>query len=306
MSKSAVIFPGQGAQFVGMGRDLAEGIPGCKDLFDRASAVLGYDIADVCFNGPIERLTVSTNTQPAIFVHSVAAVTAWKLSRPDARWDFAAGHSVGEWTALHVAGAVSFEDAVKALKFRAQYIQEAAEARPGAMLAVIGAERAALEKICADSGAQMANFNSHDQVVLSGGAPAIDRAEQVARDLGIRKAIRLQVSGAFHSDLMRPAAERLASVIADMPFRMPDTPVVSNVTARPHTDPAAMKRLMLEQIYSPVRWCDSIEWMKAQGVTSYLECGPGKVLSGLVRRIDKPASLHSISDRSGLQTPAAA
>lgn len=306
MSKSAVIFPGQGAQFVGMGRDLAEGIPGCKDLFDRASAVLGYDIADVCFNGPIERLTVSTNTQPAIFVHSVAAVTAWKLSRPDARWDFAAGHSVGEWTALHVAGAVSFEDAVKALKYRAQYIQEAAEARPGAMLAVIGAERAALEKICADSGAQMANFNSHDQVVLSGGAPAIDRAEQVARDLGIRKAIRLQVSGAFHSDLMRPAAERLASVIADMPFRMPDTPVVSNVTARPHTDPAAMKRLMLEQIYSPVRWCDSIEWMKAQGVTSYLECGPGKVLSGLVRRIDKPASLHSISDRSGLQTPAAA
>lgn len=304
MSKSAVVFPGQGAQFVGMGRDLAENLPACRELFDRASAVLGHDLAEVCFNGPIEKLTVSTNTQPAIFVHSVAAVTAWRLQYPDARWDFAAGHSVGEWAALHVAGAIGFEDAVRALKYRAQFIQEAAEAQPGAMLAVIGADAALLERICADSGAEMANFNSHEQVVLSGHVEKIGRAEQVARELGLRKVIRLQVAGAFHSSLMRPAADRLAAAIAGMAFRTPDIPVVSNVTARPHTDPDGIKRLMVEQIFSPVRWVDGIEWMKTQGVDAYLECGPGKVLTGLVRRIDKAARLHSIQDRSGLQAPA--
>lgn len=306
MTKSAILFPGQGAQYVGMGRDLAERFAECRSLFDRASAVLGYDIADVCFNGPIEKLTISTNTQPAIFVHSVAAVTAWKLRNPDATWTYAAGHSVGEWSALHVAGAISFEDAVKALKYRAQYIQEAAEAQPGAMLAIIGAEAAILEKICADSGAQMANFNSHDQVVLSGHKDAIDKAGQIARDLGIRKAIRLQVAGAFHSSLMQPAADRLASIVDGITIKTPAIPVVSNVTARPHTDPASIKKLMLEQIYSSVRWCDSVEWMKTQGVTSYLECGPGKVLTGLVRRIDNQAVLTNITDLLTLESAGAA
>jgi len=306
MTRSAIVFPGQGSQFVGMGRDLADGLPECRALFDRASAVLGYDISDVCFNGPIEKLTISTNTQPAIFVHSIAAVTAWKMTHPGATWDFAAGHSVGEWAALHLAGAISFEDAVRALKFRAQFIQEAAEAQPGAMLAVIGAERSILDKICAGSGAEMANFNSHEQVVLSGHASKIDRAEQIARESGLRKVIRLQVAGAFHSSLMKPAADKLADAIADMGFKMPEIPVVSNVTARPHTSPGEIKKLMIEQISSPVRWVDSIEWMKSQGVDSYLECGPGKVLSGLVRRIDKAARLHSIQDRTGLQAPTGA
>lgn len=303
---SAIIFPGQGAQYVGMGKDLADGFAECRDLFDRAGAVLGFDLADVAFNGPMEKLTVSTNTQPAIFVHSVAAVTAWKLQNPGATWDFAAGHSIGEWTALHVAGAVGFEDAVRALKFRAQFMQEASEARPGAMIAILGADRATIDRLVAESGAQAANFNSHEQVVLSGTREAIDKAEALSKDLGIRKAIRLPVAGAFHSDLMRPAADRLAALIADIPFAAPAIPVVSNVTARPHTDPAAIKQLMIEQIYSSVRWCESIEWLKGQGVTSYLECGPGKVLSGLVRRIDKPATCHSIQDRSGLQAPVGA
>ena len=303
---SAIIFPGQGSQFVGMGRDLAEGFAECRALFDRASAVLGYDLADIAFNGPIEKLTISTHTQPAIFVHSVAAVTAFRLTNPGAKWDYAAGHSIGEWTALHVAGAVGFEDAVKALKFRAQFMQEAAEARPGAMLALLGAERTLIDQIVSDSGAQAANFNSHEQVVLSGTREAIDRAEAKAKELGIRKAIRLPVAGAFHSELMRPAADRLAALIADVPFTMPAIPVVSNVTARPHTGPASIKQLMIEQIFSSVRWCESIEWLKGQGVTSYLECGPGKVLAGLVRRIDKTATCPSIQDRSGLQAPVGA
>lgn len=303
---SAIIFPGQGAQYVGMGRDLAEAFPECRALFDRASSVLGYDLADVAFNGPIEKLTISTHTQPAIFVHSVAAVTAWRLQAPGATWDFAAGHSIGEWTALHVAGAVGFEDAVRALKFRAQFMQEAAEARPGAMLAIIGASRATIDLLVTDSGAQAANFNSHEQVVLSGTREAIDRAEGLSRDLGIRKAIRLPVAGAFHSDLMRPAADRLAEVIADVPFTSPVMPVVSNVTAQLHTDPANIKRLMIEQIHSSVRWCECIEGLKKHGVSSYLECGPGKVLTGLVRRIDKAATCHSIQDRSGLQAPVGA
>jgi [acyl-carrier-protein] S-malonyltransferase len=303
---SAIIFPGQGAQYIGMGKDLAEAFPECRALFDRAGAVLGYDLADIAFNGPIEKLTISTHTQPAIFVHSVAAVTAWKLQNPGATWDFAAGHSIGEWTALHVAGAVGFEDAVRALKFRAQFMQEAAEARPGAMLAILGAERATIDQLVARSGAQAANFNSHEQVVLSGTREAIDRAEALSKDLGIRKAIRLPVAGAFHSDLMRPAADRLAALIADVPFQDPVIPVISNVTARLHADPVTIKRLMIEQIYSSVRWCECIEWLKTQGVSSYLECGPGKVLTGLVRRIDKAATCHSIQDRSGLQAPVGA
>lgn len=306
MAKTAILFPGQGAQNVGMGRDLAENLPECRAYFDRASAVLGYDLADIAFNGPLEKLTISAHAQPAIFVHSLAALHAWKAQHPGAGWDYSAGLSSGEWTALHVAGVLSFEDTLKVLEARGRFMQEACMARPGGMLTIIGADRATLERICLETGVEMANFNSHEQVVLSGAKEAVDFAEQKAKDLGIRKAIRLQVAGAFHSTLMKPAADRMAAVLESLSFQSPAMPVVSNVTALPHTDPASIKRLMIEQIYSSVRWCDSIEWMKAQGVTSYLECGPGKVLSGLVRRIDKGASLHSIQDRSGLEVPVGA
>ena len=305
MSKTAILFPGQGAQQVGMGFDLAENIPGCRDYFDRASAVLGYDLAAICFHGPQEKLTISAHAQPAIFVHSMAALHAWRAQHPGATWDFAAGLSSGEWTALHIAGVLSFEDMLRVLEARGRFMQQACEEQPGGMLTIIGAERAMLEKICAESGVEMANFNSHEQIVLSGALAKIDAAEKIAKDLGIRKAIRLQVAGAFHSSLMKSAADRMAAVLDALEFKSPVIPVVSNVTAQPHTEPAAIRALMLRQIFSPVKWCDSIEWMKAQGVVSYMECGPGKVLTGLVRRIDKAAALHSISDRSGLQAPAA-
>ena len=303
MSKKAILFPGQGAQAVGMGKDLAEGLPAARALFDRASAVLGYDLADICFNGPIEKLTVSAHAQPAIFVHSVAAWTAWQERHPGS-FDFMAGLSSGEWTALHLAGVLNFEDTLKVLEARGRFMQAACEAQPGGMVSIIGADQATLEKICQEAGIEMANLNSAEQTVLSGPREGVDRAEVVAKELGIRKAIRLNVAGAFHSSLMRPAAIQMEAMLGQVEFKAPSIPVISNVTGQPHEGPEAIRRQMVAQVYSSVRWYQGIEFLKAQGVISYLECGPGKVLSGLVKRIDKTAALHSIQDRSGLDSAA--
>lgn len=302
MSKRALLFPGQGAQFVGMGRELAEANPACRALFDRAAGVLGYDLADVAFNGPIERLTISAHAQPAIFVHSVAAWTAWKQRHPDWTFDVSAGLSSGEWTALHLAGVVGYEDTLKILEARGRFMTEACEERPGGMISVIGAAPESLAKLCAETGLEQANLNSPEQTVLSGPREAVDKAELLAKELGIRKAIRLNVAGAFHSTLMRPAAAKLEAELGRIEFRPPTFPVVSNVTAAPHCSPDEIRRQMIAQVYSSVRWYQGIDWMKGQGVTEYLECGPGKVLSGLVKRIDKGARLHSIQDLSGLES----
>lgn len=300
MNKNAILFPGQGAQYVGMGKDLAEAFPEVRDLFARASAVLGYDLAPICFDGPIEKLTISAHAQPAIFVHSIACWWAWQRHHPGYACERAAGLSSGEWTALHVAGVISFDDTLKVLEARGRFMQEACQERPGGMLTIIGADDATLDKLCAGAGLEKANLNSHEQTVLSGPKEGIDRAEALAKELGIRKAIRLNVAGAFHSSLMRPAAIKLEAELGRVTFHAPKFPVLSNVTAAPHTTPDEIRKLMVAQVYSSVRWYQGIEWMKGQGVTSYLECGPGKVLSGLVKRIDKTAHLHSIQDRSGL------
>lgn len=300
--KTAILFPGQGAQFVGMGKPLADAIPECRALYDRASQVLGFDLADVSFNGPIEKLTISAHAQPAIFVHSVAAWTAWKQRRPDWTFDCAAGLSSGEWTALYLAEVTSFEDTLRILEARGRLMTEACNARPGGMISIIGAPMEAIDRICAETGLEKANLNSQEQIVLSGPIEGVDRAEALAKEMGIRKAIRLNVAGAFHSSLMRPAAERFAETLRAIEFRPPAFPVYSNVTARPHTTPEEIRRLMVDQICSSVRWYETIEAMKAAGVTTYLECGPGRVLSGLVKRIDKAASVHSIQDFSGLES----
>jgi [acyl-carrier-protein] S-malonyltransferase len=304
MSKTAILFPGQGAQAVGMGKDLAAAHPECRALYDRASAVLGYDLAAVCFDGPIEKLTISAHAQPAIFVTSLACLTALQLRVPGLRHDFLAGLSSGEWTALHLAGAIGFEETLRVLEARGRFMQEACSATPGAMMSVIGADAAALEKVCEQSGAEQANLNSREQVVLSGTKESIDAAERVARELGIRKLIRLNVAGAFHSALMRPAADRLQSVLDAVAFRPLSLPVVANVTARPHGAPDTVGATMVRQVYSSVNWVGSIEWLKGEGVTTYVECGPGKVLVGLVRRIDNAASLHNISDLPTLEAAA--
>ncbi|HMP73843.1 MAG TPA: ACP S-malonyltransferase [Kiritimatiellia bacterium] len=302
MSDVAFLFPGQGAQAVGMGRDLAEANPACRAWFDRASEILGYDLATICFEGPLETLTQSSHAQPGIFVTSLAAWTAIQERAPGLSMKAAAGLSSGEWTALHLAGVVGFEDTLKILEARGRLMQAACTATPGSMLSVIGAEPEQLAHLCAESGAEIANLNSREQTVISGTREAIDRAEGLAKDVGIRKAIRLNVAGAFHSTLMKPAAEQFAGVLASISFQAPSFPVYANLTGRPHeADGDAIRESMISQVYSSVHWYQSVEAIVAGGTTTFLECGPGKVLAGLVKRIDKTAKVHSIQDQSGLE-----
>ncbi len=299
MTQTSLLFPGQGAQAVGMGKDFAEKVPACRDLYTKASDILGYDLAAMSFEGPIEKLTISAHAQPAIFVASVAAHFALKEKLPGLAIHSMAGLSSGEWTALHLAGVLSYEATLKVLEARGRLMQEACVQRPGSMLSVIGAEDSQLKALCEATGAEMANLNSREQTVLSGTKESIDAAEVKAKELGIRKAIRLNVAGAFHSSLMKPAADQFAEYLKGVDFAAPSMPVLANVTGAPHAaDPASIRDAMVQQVYRSVRWYQGIEWMSAQGVTRYIECGPGKVLSGLVKRIDKNSSTHSIQELS--------
>ena len=303
MSSMALLFPGQGAQNVGMGKDFAETSPACRALYDQAGSVLGYDLAALSFDGPIEKLTISAHAQPAIFVASVAAYTALREKYPSLTVKAMAGLSSGEWTALHLAGVLSFEETLKVLEARGRLMQVACEQTPGSMLSVIGADDAQLKALCEATGAEMANLNSRDQTVLSGPRASIDAAEVKAKELGIRKAIRLNVAGAFHSSLMKPAADQFAVFLESVEFSTPSLPVLANVTGAPHSgDAAAIRDAMVRQVYCSVRWYQGVEWMQGQGVNHYIECGPGKVLSGLAKRIDKSASTHSIQELSGLES----
>lgn len=306
MKKTAMVFAGQGAQAVGMGKDLIAAYPECKDLYDRASAVLGFDLARLCAEGPIEEITRSDNCQPAIFVTSAACQVALKKQCPDLQISGVAGLSLGEWTALFAGGVLSFEDAIKVLKVRGKAMQEACEERSGGMVSVMGLGMAELEKVCAASGVQMANINSTEQIVLSGDKDKIVEAEKMAQAAGAKKTVVLPVAGAFHSPLMASAAGKLEQVLAGVTLQAPVIPVVSNVTGRPHGSPAEIKALMVRQVTSSVQWVGSIEWFKQGGVTEYIECGPGKVLSGLIKRIDKEASALSISDVPTLDKAVAA
>jgi [acyl-carrier-protein] S-malonyltransferase len=306
MKKTAMVFAGQGAQAVGMGKDLAAAYPECKDLFDRASGVLGFDLARLCAEGPIEEITRSDNCQPAIFVTSAACYVALKKLHPGLQVAGVAGLSLGEWTALYAGGVLSFEDTVKVLKVRGKAMQEACEERQGGMVSVMGLAAAELEKICAATGVQMANINSTEQIVLSGEKDKILEAEKLAQAAGAKKTVMLPVAGAFHSPLMASAAGKLEQVLATVNLQMPVIPVVSNVTGRPHGAPAEIKALMVRQVTSSVQWVGSIEWFKQVGVTDYIECGPGKVLSGLIKRIDKEASTLSIQDVPTLEKAVAA
>lgn len=291
---------------MGMGKDIAEACPSCKELFDRASAVLGYDLAQLCFEGPEERLTQSDHAQPAIFTVSIACLEALKLEYPDVPFDFTAGLSSGEWAALHAAGVLTFEDAIRILAARGQFMIETCRQQPGAMLSVMNLDLEILRKISAEAGVEIANLNSPGQTVLSGRVEGIERAEVLAKEAGARRALKLNVSGAFHSSLMTSAADRLGEVLSGISFNPPSVPVVSNVAAEPHGAVETIPAVMVRQVTSSVRWVESIEWMKAHGVSRYIECGPGKVLTGLVKRIDKEAICFNILDLESLRGTQAA
>ena len=300
MMKPFLVFPGQGAQAVGMGKDFVEASPACRDLFQRASAILGFDLAALCAEGPIEELTRSCNTQPAIFAVSVAARTALAEAAglpPDWRPAAAAGLSSGEWAALYEAGVVTFEDAVRILQARGQFMQEACEATPGGMVTVIGLPPDKVAEIAASVGLEVANYNSPLQTVMSGHADRLADGEAAAKAAGAKRALRLTVAGAFHSSLMRPAADRLAAVLDSIPFASPAIPVWSNVTGKPHSpDVAEIRRLMVEQVASSVRWADDFTSMAASGLDQAFECGPGTVLAGLAKRMAPTAPVAGIFD----------
>lgn len=291
--KRAILFPGQGSQFVGMGKDLYDAIPECKALFDKANDVLGCDIAAICFDGPGDELKKSHNTQPAIFTVSAAAFEAMKLKKP-ADFDFAAGHSLGEWGALYAAGVISFEDTLRVLKARGEFIQAACDANPGGMLAIIGLDGEPLQKIAAETGVTLANINSPGQIVLSGTAEGIEKAAEACNAAGAKRALPLPVAGAFHSPLMQPAADQMAKLLAGIEFSEPSMPVLSNVTGAPHESVSAIRSNMVAQITGSVRWVECMQYLVEQGVGEAVECGPGNVLAGLMKRIDRNVAVSNV------------
>ncbi len=302
----AVVFAGQGAQAVGMGRDLAESNPDIRALYERAKAELGYDLARLCWEGPEDELVKSDRCQPAIFVTSAACWEALRRARPGLSVQAAAGLSLGEWTALWLAGAVSFEEALRILAARGRFIQEACDEQPGAMLSVIGLDPGALEAVAAKAGVEIANYNSPEQTVLSGRAEGIQAAERLAREAGAKRVVPLAVAGAFHSSLMASAARRLDEFLRSVSFRPPSLPVLSNVTGRLHGGPEEIRRAMVKQVTSPVRWLQGVQHLRQQGLAAAIECGPGRVLSGLIKRTAPDVVLANVQDAASLAKTAAA
>ena len=287
MSK-AYVFPGQGAQFVGMGKDLYESNPKAKEFFDKANEILGYRITDIMFEGTDEDLKQTKVTQPAVFLHSV--ITA--LCLDDFKPDMVAGHSLGEFSALTAASALSFEDGLRLVYARAMAMQKACEAAPSTMAAIIGLSDEAIEKICFEVSKEgivvvPANYNSPGQVVISGNVDAVKEACAKLKEAGAKRALPLAVGGAFHSPLMESARIELAAAIEKAPVSKPVCPVYQNVDALPHTDPNEIKDNLLKQLTAPVRWTQSVQRMLADGMTEFVECGPGQVLTGLIGRIQK-------------------
>ena len=286
--KIAYVFPGQGAQFVGMGKDLYESNAKAKELFDKANEILGYCITDIMFEGTDDDLKQTKVTQPAVFLHSV--ITA--LCMDDFKPDMVAGHSLGEFSALTAAGALSFEDGLKLVYARAMAMQKACEAAPSTMAAIIGLPDDVIEKVCAEISKEgnvvvPANYNSPGQVVISGNVEAIQEACAKLKEAGAKRALPLAVGGAFHSPLMEMARVELAEAIEKAPVSNPVCPVYQNVDAKPHINAAEIKANLLKQLTSPVRWTQSVKNMISDGMDEFVECGPGQVLTGLIGRIQK-------------------
>ena len=291
--KTAYIFPGQGSQFKGMGLDLYQTSESAKNLFDKANEILGFDITKIMFEGTDEELKQTNVTQPAIFIHSVILA----LNSPDFNPDMVAGHSLGEFSALVAAGSLSFEDGLRLVAQRADAMQKACELQPSTMAAILGLPDQTIEDVCAgitDEIVVPANFNCPGQVVISGSIAGIEKACELLKAAGAKRALILQVGGAFHSPLMEPARAELAAAIKTAEFTAPRCPIYQNVNAKPSTDVQEIKENLIAQLTAPVRWTQSVERMVADGAQNFIECGPGKVLQGLVKKIDNTAILSSI------------
>jgi [acyl-carrier-protein] S-malonyltransferase len=276
-----------------MGRRLAESLPAARRLYDRAAELLGYDLGSLCFGGPAEQLDSTVGSQPALFVTSLAALEALRAESPEVvlSCEAAAGLSLGEYTAMVFAGVMDFDDGLMLVQQRGAAMQEAADATPGGMVSILGLERGEVEALCEKARRgeilEIANLLCPGNIVISGTIEACERAAEMARSFGAIKAVPLAVAGAFHTHIMRPADERLAEALADVPMRRPRIPVVSNVDAQPHDDPEEIRRLLIEQVLHPVRWEDSMRYLLQQGFDQFYEVGPGRVLLGLLRRIDR-------------------
>ena len=299
MKRIAFVFPGQGSQAVGMGRDLGE----ASQRWDAASAVLGFDLKRLVFEGPEGDLTLTANTQPAILATSVVALDA--LTAAGVRCEFVAGHSLGEYSALVAAGAIDFADAIRTVRARGRFMQEAVPAGEGAMAAVLGLDRALVAQACEEATdvgpVQLANLNGPGQTVIAGATAAVKKAADLAKAKGAKRAVLLPVSAPFHSALLKPAAERLATVLRAVPFRDLAVPLVTNVDADLLTEGARVADTLVRQVTAPVRWEDVVLRLAKEGVTACVEVGPGKVLSGLSRRIAPEMRALNVEDRASLQ-----
>jgi len=304
MSKTALLFAGQGAQKVGMGQDWAGQLPSARALFDRANAALGYDLASLCFHGPEPELTKTQYAQPAIYLVSWVAFQLLKERVPTLQFEATAGLSLGEFTALAAAGVMTFEDGLRLVRQRGRFMQEACEATRGGMAAVIGLDEPTTLAVCLAAGVELANLNCPGQLVISGEAALIGRACELAKAKGAMRALPLPVAGAYHSRLMASAKPKLDQALAAVALAPPTVPVISNVTAQPHGRPSEIRTRLVEQITSSVRWEDSMRYLLAQGFTRFIELGPGSALSGFLKRIDDRSQRLDVADIASLESTA--
>jgi [acyl-carrier-protein] S-malonyltransferase len=284
-----------------MGRDLYEQLPAARDIFDRADQVLGRSISRLCFEGPAEELGKTVNSQPAIYTMSIACLEVARAQGAVAvRPAFVAGHSLGEYSALTAAGALAFDDGIRLVEERGRLTQAAADTAAGAMAAILGLDERLAEAVCSETGAELCNINSPGQFVIGGQKDVVARACAVAIERGAKRAIPLDVGGAFHTSLMAPAAAGMDEALAAIEMRAPGVPIVTNDNARPLSDPDAIKRELVYQLTHPVRWVQCVEYMAAQGVTEFVEFGPGRVLTGLIKRIAAGATLRNVNGMASL------